>query len=307
MFQDYLFFGTDVRVQYAFRMLHLSHLAQHAKVIHKLSTNRSLLLAEVLTGSLLLSSVLEEEERINVRVQAGDAFTIAAECTRHAESARGYGEFNDASECVVTLDGSSEPLNRVETQFPVILRSLRSVPGKSQLFEGRTQSVCQGFSLESAFHEHLSQSYQMYTHLKLSCWHDPQLGLRAFGAIFQELPDADPETLHSLRQHVAQLPPLHMLVSGTEDPDALAKALIPDPVHPVKSVNPKWGCTCSQETIEATLSRLPPADLADMISDKKPAEVTCHYCSKNFYVSLAKLETFLTSKTISSQKSNQLN
>ena len=92
MFQDYLFFGVDTKVFYCYRMLHLSNLAEEAKNLHNLNPQRALLLSDALLGSVLLSSILDYEERINLRIHCGSDFTIGTETSFQGET-RGYIEY----------------------------------------------------------------------------------------------------------------------------------------------------------------------------------------------------------------------
>lgn len=283
MFQDYLFFGTDVETRYAFRMIHLSGLVRHAQSLHCLTNPQAELLGQGLMAGVLLASILEDEERINLRFHAGQDCTMGIETTRQAVT-RGYLECNESSELVAQLNQGQKPV------FPWVVRSLRSKGDSSNLFEGI--SGTQTDSLEMAVNEHLRDSYQMKTQVKLDCWQSPVDGsLHAMGVIYLELPHLKTEVSHELWNHIDQLPPLRHFVDATQhNPDSIASALIPHQVRAINSLNPVWGCGCSQVSVENVIMKLGQQELKSMIDEAKPAEVRCHYCNKTYVVDLTRMK-----------------
>lgn len=283
MFQDYLFFGTDVETRYAFRMIHLSSLVRHAQTRHMLPDAQGELLGLGLMSGVLLASILEDEERINLRFHAGQDCTMGIETTRQAAT-RGYLEYNTQSALIAQLEQGRKPV------FPWVVRSLRSKGDSSNLFEGISGSETD--SLETAVNEHLRDSYQMKTQVKLDCWRDEHDGsLHAVGVIYLELPNLKTEVSHELWNHVDQLPPLRNLVNVAQhNPDELAAALIPHQVRAINSLNPAWNCGCSQESVESVIFRLGQEELKSMLDEAKPAEVRCHYCNTTYVVELARMK-----------------
>jgi molecular chaperone Hsp33 len=299
MFQDYLFYGTDVETRYAFRMLHLTSLVRQAQAMHGLKGAEAELLGRGLLSGVLLASILEDEERINLRFHSGDDCTMGVETTRHAVT-RGYLETNGESALISQLKENQEPI------LPWVVRSLRSRSGTSQLFEGISGTETD--SLEVAVNAHLENSYQMKTQVRIDCWHNPKDGqLYAAGVIYLELPNLKPEVSQQLWSHVEKLPRFRDLFGETgHDPDQVSAKLIPHQVRAINSINPSWGCTCSSSSIETMLKKLGHAELFDMVDEAKPAEIRCHYCNKNFYVEVSRLkelaEELITGENASSSK-----
>lgn len=281
MFQDYLLYATDVQTQYAFRVVHLSHLAQEAATRHKLSGGHALMLADVLTCGVLIASVLEHEERVNLRIQCGSAFTLASETSCHAQT-RGYFESTPGSEIVERII-RHEP---VETD--VIVRTLRSVPGSPRLTEGVTKSPFT--TVEQVVNDHLRQSFQSRLRLRTESWFAGNHGtqavsdLRAFGVIYLELPGLDPTVEQTLHSHIDGFAGFAALGSRVDDPDSLVGDLVPDVVRPIQSVLPVWQCTCSMASVEAMLLSLEPRELASMAASDQPAEISCHYCGTTYRI-----------------------
>lgn len=282
MFQDYLFYGTDVETRYAFRMLHLTSLARHAQALHGLVGQQAEILGQGLLAGVLLASILEDEERINLRVQASTDFTMGIETTRHAVT-RGYLECNPDSPLIQDLDAGGRP------SMPLVVRSLRSKTHSNNLFEGITGTETN--SLEIALNEHLASSYQMRSKIRLDCWHNPaDQQLYAVGVIYLELPNLKADVSDALWHHVNSLPPLRTIFGHeAHDPDVLSARLIPHQVRAINSMNPSWGCSCSQESVEVMLTQLGRRELISMADEHKPAEIRCHYCNKFYTVNETRL------------------
>ncbi|KAB8031084.1 Hsp33 family molecular chaperone HslO [Fluviispira multicolorata] len=299
MFQDYLFFAVDTKVQYCYRMLHLSNLMQEVKNIHHLNVPRALLLADSMLGCVLLSSVLDYEERINLRIQCSGDFTIGAETTFQAET-KGYIECEESTPLVQSLDKGENLIAELQ------VRSLRSQRNNVGLSEGFTSS--QTNSIEVALNEHLQSSFQMNTTLHLSSWIDDLSGeIQAFGVIYQELPGISEEATQKLRNHIQGLPSMRDLFYENNDPDILAQKLIPDAIKAVKSINPKLVCSCSQEKVEGVLVTLPLDELKDIINKSENIEMKCHYCSTNYHVPIEKVMQMYASRNYSPDNSSEIN
>lgn len=302
MFQDYLFYGTDVETRYAFRMINLTSVVRHAQSLHGLVGAQAELLGQGILSSVLLASILEDEERINLRFHSGHDCTMGVETTRHAVT-RGYLESNSDSELMRRLTNGEKPV------FPWVVRSLRSKSGSGGLFEGISGTETN--SLEDAVNEHLKTSYQMKTQLKIDCWHSTKdAQLYAAGVIYLELPNLKPEVSEKLWEHVEQLPLLRkMFNEASHDPDQLSAALIPHQVRAINSLNPSWGCTCSPESVETMLLKLGKAELELMADEGKPAEIRCHYCNKFFNVGIERLRELASSLVTeeSAESKNLLN
>lgn len=283
MFQDYLFYGTDVETRYAFRMIHLTSLVRHAQSLHGLVGAQAELLGHGILSGVLLASILEDEERINLRFLSGTDCTMGIETTRHAVT-RGYLEANPDSELMQQL------LSGKNAELPWVVRSLRSKSGTNHLFEGI--SGTDSGSLETAVNEHLRTSYQMNTQVRIDCWHSPKDGqLYAAGVIYLELPNLKSEVSDELWNHVGTLPQLREIFGeASHDPDKLSCTLIPHQVRAINSINPSWGCSCSPESIETMLKKLGRAELMAMVSEGNPAEIRCHYCNKFFNVEVQRMQ-----------------
>lgn len=292
MFQDYLFYGADVEMRYAYRMAHLSNIVQYAQTLHELNSNRSIALGDTFLGCLLLSSVLIDEERLNLRIRNGSEFLLSAETVIQTGEMKGFIEAEEGTPSMLKMDAGQE----IETDY--FVRTLRSsVDGRSKVTEGNTS--CFTNSIEDAINDHIAQSYQVKGRVWLQSWISPTDGKpRAFGAVFMELPGTSQDISRALWGHVSKLPTPRELFEQSDDPDFLATKLIPHTTSPIKSITPKWSCSCSQSVVENMLLKLPESELLDMIEKAEPLSIKCHYCSQKYTVEVPKVSELLQTKKL---------
>ncbi len=282
MNQNYLFFAVDTHVAYSFRMAHLSELVRDICTRHELNPARSHLLGTAILGCVLMSSLLDDEEAINVRIQCGAHFTIGVECNELGH-VKGYLEANQDSDVVQKID------QEMEWEENLMVRSVRTQKNRTQLFEGVTALVTN--SIEAALNDHLASSYQMATRLNLQHWTTTAGLPEAFGFILQELPNISKELSQTLTEHMGKLPSMHELYQTTKgDPDLLAQRLIPGPFTALKSLTPSFRCSCSQKKVSDAVGMLPMNELEEMIHKADPVEVRCHYCNTKHQVDLLQLK-----------------
>lgn len=271
MFQDYLFFGADTHMRYCFRMAHVSGLVAEAQRRHALSPVRTELLGAVVTSCILLSSLLQDDERVNLRVQLGDDIIISAETTCFGE-VKAYIRCNEGSQFVKDVDAGMPWLARI------MVRSIRSRKDSGSLFEGVTET--QASSMELAINDHLESSFQMAAGMRVQAWTDADGSPRAFGAVFMELPEAPKDASERMWTHVGKLPPMKSLLAEGDDPDRIAAALIPDSVRAIKSLSPIWKCTCSEDGVLSALRGIAARDPAAASTFEQEIEVRCEYCAQ---------------------------
>lgn len=282
MMPEYVFFGTDVEVRYAFRMVYLSDLLDSACDRHHLvDISHKKLFSEGLICSLLLSTLLQEEDKVLLKFQKEKDFLLSYEATSQG-SVRGY----------LTLPDPNKSMS-LESNSKIICFSNRVSSKTAHNFEGITEST--GAFLHGALTDHILQSFQFKSKLLSDAWMDEKTGkMTGFGVVFLELPNLDISCSDELWEHVSQLPTMESLFEGQKgDPDAMASRLIPHAVHPVNSIKPQWTCHCSKEQCVSILSRLPVAEIQSLIGEDKPIDMRCHYCNISYTLHMSEVSQAL--------------
>lgn len=117
---------------------------------------------------------------------------------------------------------------------------------------------------------------------------------QAGGFIIQLMPFAEDSVIEQLEKNLTQIPSVTtMLDDGLTPKQMLEKVLEGMDVEFTDTLPIEFKCNCSKERVEKALISVGEKDLKEMITDGKPIEVNCHFCSKNYTFSIDELETLL--------------
>jgi molecular chaperone Hsp33 len=112
------------------------------------------------------------------------------------------------------------------------------------------------------------------------------------GILVQALPGGDPASVREV-QHALRTGALYdLLVEGVRDARTIAERLLGG--HTLEWMGEaravRFQCRCSPERITDMLRMLTREELAEMIAEGKPAEVTCNFCNAHYLVGTPELE-----------------
>ena len=118
------------------------------------------------------------------------------------------------------------------------------------------------------------------------------------GMIIQVLPGADEACLDALEVMIASMGSITSLVEQADSPSALMSLVfgaMPPEYLPVilEERNIAWRCNCSRERMERALISIGEKDLSSLLSEDKGAELTCHFCLKEYRFSEEELSALL--------------
>ena len=116
----------------------------------------------------------------------------------------------------------------------------------------------------------------------------------AGGMILQVMPEATDEQILKLEEMVKTMPSItSMLDSGATPEDILAFALQAFDGYTFEQSTTAYRCDCSRERIERAVRSLGKEEIRDIIEKQIQAELTCHFCNKQYIVSKEELEAML--------------
>lgn len=118
--------------------------------------------------------------------------------------------------------------------------------------------------------------------------------LAAGGFILQVMPGADDSVIDKLENSIASLPQLSHFIEEGNNPEAIAKQLIPEQsLHMLETMSVQFTCTCSKERMLQAIKGLGEAEVQSMIEQDRGAEVTCHFCNEVYNITEKELQDLL--------------
>ena len=105
----------------------------------------------------------------------------------------------------------------------------------------------------------------------------------AGGLLAQPLPGCPDEVIDALTEKAKEIETLTAtLESGVSLKDALLQLFEGMDFKITANQHPEFQCDCSRERLERVLISLGEAELSDMIAEEHGAELTCHFCNKQY-------------------------
>ncbi len=117
----------------------------------------------------------------------------------------------------------------------------------------------------------------------------------AGGYVVQLVPGASRGPLMIMTERLAAMPSIGELLADRRG-DALAlldELLYGMPYAQLDDTSVRYGCTCDEHAVLATLATLPRSDIAELASAEEPLELSCDYCREAYRVPPAQLRGLL--------------
>ncbi len=246
------------------------------------SPDVTLLLGQLITGTLLLRSTLNPEDRLQlnlnhqgpvgaISIDAWQAGGVRAYVSHPQEELRAFG--------FLVGEGTLQV-------------SRTSGDGRSY----NSQVALDGTTVDEFLMAYLLESEQILSILTSDVVVDADGAVaHAYGYLLQMMPEGSRDDMRQIADNVAALPPLHDGMTEA-DPDArvwahaLLRGFVWDQVarEPVAFV-----CRCSRDRMVSMLSSLPARDIAELAHGSAPLELVCDYCRERYVLRPAELKVLL--------------
>lgn len=117
---------------------------------------------------------------------------------------------------------------------------------------------------------------------------------QAGGFIIQLMPNTDEEVIDALEKKIQEIKPITTLLDEGMTPEMILEYVLGDLGLEVMEKMPvQFECNCSKERVEKAIASIKSEDIQEMIDDKKPIEVNCHFCNTNYVFETEELQSML--------------
>ncbi|MSQ47030.1 MAG: Hsp33 family molecular chaperone HslO [Deltaproteobacteria bacterium] len=265
-------------------------LAEEARVRHQTAPTASAALGRTLTASLLLGSMLKEDEKLSLQFMGrGPLRGIFAEANGQGE-VRGF----------VYHPRTHLPLNRGKLNVggavgAGTLTVIRAQSWNKEPYRSVLPIVSGEIGADIA--HYLLSSEQIPSAVSLGVFVAPtEAVVAAGGFILQVMPGASPETIAQLETCVARAKPVSQLVrEGASPIEIITHALEGFTPMTVGEVPVRFVCRCSRERVMGALVALGVAEIRDLVKKEGQARVTCEFCNEQYVLDRGELEALIAS------------
>ena len=117
---------------------------------------------------------------------------------------------------------------------------------------------------------------------------------QAGGFIIQLMPNTDEEVIDALEKKIQEIQPITTLLDEGMTPEMILEYVLGDlGLEVMEKIPVQFECNCSKERVEKAIASIKSEDIQEMIDDKKPIEVNCHFCNTNYVFETEELQSML--------------
>ena len=252
-------------------------LVEHARAIHSTSPTVAAALGRLLTGSILMGTVLKEpEHRIILQVNGrGPVQRLLAEADGLGR-VRGY-----AGVPIADLPSRNGKLDVGGVVGPGVLHVMKEV-GMPEPTTGSVPLVSGEIAEDLA--NYLVQSEQIPSAMSLGVFVRPGNIVTAAGGFLIQFHATIPDDLIDHIEHaLSTVPPVTTLLQeGYKPEEMLQRALGGLPMEVVRESTPMWHCRCSRERVVRALIAMGAEELRQLIREEEETSVSCEFCVTDY-------------------------
>lgn len=262
-----------------------TELAQEAQTRHLAGRIPATAMAKALTGAALLASGLKDGEKQSLQMNFnGKLKSVFAEANADGQ-VRGFVRDHELPEMDDSMARWTAALG-TEASLAVV----RSRQGKL-VYNGsiRVESP----TITQDINQYLHESEQRYAAVELNAQYKGHGLTYVRGVFMQLLPGGDEADFARARKRFSDGVIFEGLAQRTPD-EELLKLIWPGGAFRESGKKPiTFHCPCSKERVRGMLASLGEMQLREIITEDRRAEVTCEFCSSNYILELAELESLL--------------
>lgn len=257
-----------------------------ARQKHDLSLLNTVLLGRALTATMLMTSELKGEERIQMRIEGkGPVGLLIAEANRVGEI-RGYVQHPQAE-----LDYTDAQTSLGDGLGVGVLTIRKTLYNEAEPRTSNIELVQSNITDDVAYF--MVQSEQVPSAVLLDVGLDEQGNItEAGGVLVQRMPDAPEGHIEEIQQKLLQLDPIsELLAEGNYIDDIMEMVMEPGDVKELDRQPVDFFCRCTRKRFVNALAMLGPEDLKEMSDEGQ--ELVCHFCNEQYQVSKSEINELL--------------
>lgn len=258
-------------------------------------------LGELVTGAVMVRETMAPDYRLQALLRSHDNRQRIVADTHPDGGSRGL--ITNASTAVSNPpSGTLPPIgNKADSAVPYNMRGA-SLEIVRTLYSGELHrgvvEVPSGGGVSEALMTYLQDSEQVASMLAVSCVLDNDNDSKVVasgGYLVQLLPEVGRAPLAIMAERLNDFRDIRQLLAETNAaPSPLLDEILYGMPFTRLSESPlSWKCRCSAIRVMSSLATLSRAELAELISDGKPIELSCDFCNQKYNISPTQLAGLL--------------
>lgn len=261
-------------------------LVEEARVIHNTSPVVSAALGRLLTAGVMMGATLKNSKDLLTLTIKGDGPLSNLIVTADGKGGvKGY-----PSQPIIDIptkeNGKLDVSGAIGKGTLTVIRDF----GLKEPYVGQVELVSGEIADDLTYY--FASSEQVPSVVALGVLVDTDFSIKQSGGfIIQLMPGASEETIKKIEDNIHNIPSVTaMFEQGLDGKGILEKVLQGFEITLHEILVPEYRCNCSKERMEKALISIGRKDLMEMIDDKEPVEMNCHFCSNKYVFETSELK-----------------
>ena len=286
---DYIVRATAANAQIRAFAATTRDLVEKARQAHDTSPVVSAGLGRLLTGGVMMGSMLKVEKDVLTLQVSGDGPVKGMTVTADSQgNVKGY-----AINPSVCLPPNS--LGKLDVGGAIGQGSLRVIKdmGLKEPYIGQT--VLQTGEIAEDLTYYFAASEQVPSSVGLGVLMEKNNTVKqAGGFIIQLMPFADDEVIAKLEKNLSAFSSVTTVLNEGKSPEEMLEILLKDLNLSITDTMPcRFYCNCDKRRVEKAIISIGKKDIEEMINEGKEIEVNCQFCNSSYKFSVDELRNML--------------
>lgn len=264
-------------------------LVEYARSVHNTSPVATAALGRLLTAGGIMGSMMKgEDDLLTLQIKCEgpiQGLTVTADAKARV---KGY-----AYDPTVMLPPS--PLGKLDVGGALgagVLSVIKDM-GLKDPYVGQTSLVSGEIAEDITYYYATSEQVPSSVALGVLMNKDNTVK-RAGGFIIQLMPFAEEEIIEKLEKKISEISSITKLLDADMTPEMILEHILGDfNLEILDTIPTAFYCNCTKDRVEKAIISIGKKEIQEMIDDKEPIEVNCHFCNTHYDFSIEELETIL--------------
>lgn len=284
--KDYIVRATAANAQIRAFAVTSRELVEYARSAHDLSPVVTAALGRLMTGGVMMGSMLKGEKDILTLQINGSGPVHGLTVTADSKgNVKGYAD-NPQAMMPPNSVGKLDVGGVIGLGVLTVIKDMGLKEPYSSTTELKTGEIADDLTYYFAASEQVPSSVGLGVLMEKN-----NTVKQAGGFIIQLMPFTQEEVIEKLEQKLAAIPPVTTMLEEGNTPEQILEIILGDMGLEITDTMPvQFRCNCSKERVEKVLISLGKKELQSLIEEGKDVELNCHFCNTNYSFTIEELK-----------------
>lgn len=283
---DYIVRATAANAQIRAFAITSRETVEHARSAHDLSPVVTAALGRLMTGALMMGSMLKgEKDMLTLQINGAGpvhGLTVTADSQGNV---KGYAD-NPQAMMPPNSVGKLDVGGVIGAGVLTVIKDMGLKEPYSSTIELTTGEIGDDLTYYFAASEQIPSSVALGVLMEKN-----NTVKQAGGLIIQLMPFTSEEVIAKLEEKLTTMSPITTLLEEGQTPEQILETVLGELGLEITDTMPvRFCCNCSKERVEKVLLSLGRKELQDLIDEGQDVELNCHFCNTNYVFTVEELQ-----------------